>query len=681
MGTLNAKITEIKGIGQKKAGLFNKLGLFSLRDLISYFPRAYQDRTHISKIKDILSGEDICIEAALISPPKLSNIRKGLSLVKFRVSDGTGLLDITYFNQPWVSSRLKTGEKYVFYGKVGGNLIQKSMTNPVFETSDSTPKLTRRITPVYRLTAGLGQQFLSDVISESLELAKNSFPEVLPESILSAYNLAPAKYAYQNIHSPQSAEALEISRRRLIFEELFILTMGLRMMKTPINTVGLPMSPPPPDHFLSKLPFKLTKAQLRVISDISEDISSGRQMNRLIQGDVGSGKTLVGAAAAWFAASNGYQTAFMVPTEILASQHLEELEPLFAKLGLRVGILSGSMTAKNKRDVKELIRTGHYHLIIGTHALITDNVEFNKLGLIVTDEQHRFGVKQRSALFEKGNSPHVLVMSATPIPRTLALIIYGDLDISIIDELPPGRTPIETFAVDEAMRARINKFIRKLVGEGRQVYIVCPLVDDPEGLDDGRKAVEAYAEQLATDVFPDLRVSLVHGKMPQKKKDSAMADFASHKTDILVSTTVIEVGINVPNATLMIVENAERFGLSQLHQLRGRVGRGRHKSYCVLFSESPNEVAKARLDIMCKTTDGFLISEEDLKIRGPGDFFGNRQHGMPILKIADLATDSAIMRSAVSAADETLAADPELSLPRHQALRSSVDNMLEAIKN
>jgi len=389
---------------------------------------------------------------------------------------------------------------------------------------------------------------------------------------------------------------------------------------------------------------------------------------------------MIAAAAAWSASVNGYQTALMAPTEILAVQHYDELSPLFEKLGFRTGLLTGSMTPKQKRETRELIRTGYYHLIIGTHALITEDVEFSSLGLVITDEQHRFGVRQRSALSAKGSEPHMLVMSATPIPRTLALILYGDLDISVVDELPPGRKPVDTFAVDESMRERINRFIRKLVGEGRQVYIVCPLVDDPEGLDDGRKAVEAYTKKLSEEVFPDLRVGFVHGKLKQKDKDAVMNEFVAGNIDILVSTTVIEVGINVPNAALMIVENAERFGLSQLHQLRGRVGRGKHKSYCILFSQSKNEATKARLDIMTKTTDGFVISEEDLKFRGPGDFFGDRQHGMPELKIADLSTDSETLREAADAAIDLLVSDPDLSSPENAELRTAIHAMLETIQ-
>jgi len=677
---LSTDIRFVKGIGEKKAKLMNKLGLFTMRDLISYFPRAYEDRTSIKKIAELELDESVCVEAGLVAAPRLSHVRKGLSVVKFRISDGTGILDVTCFNQPWLKDKLRTGELYIFYGKVGGNLLRREMTNPVFEAPDSPARLTRRIKPIYRLCAGISQQLISDAVSQGLSLIGDAFPEPLPDKIREEHHLAYARFAYENIHSPASAEALEIARRRLTFEELFILTLGLRLMRSAKNTDGLRINSPPLSDFTRILPFSLTSAQNRAIDDIFSDMSSGRPMNRLVQGDVGSGKTMIAAAAAWSASVGGYQTALMAPTEILAVQHYEELCPLFGKLGFRTGLLTGSMTPKQKREVRELIRSGYYHLIIGTHALITEDVEFSSLGLVITDEQHRFGVRQRSALFAKGTLPHMLVMSATPIPRTLALILYGDLDISVVNELPPGRKPVDTFAVDESMRERINRFIRKLVGEGRQVFIVCPLVDDPEGLDDGRKAVEAYTKKLSEEVFPELRVGFVHGKLKQKEKDAVMNEFAAGNIDILVSTTVIEVGINVPNAALMIVENAERFGLSQLHQLRGRVGRGKHKSYCVLFSQSKNEATKARLEIMSKTTDGFIISEEDLKLRGPGDFFGDRQHGMPRLKIANLSTDSETLREAADAAIGLLLRDPDLSSPDNAALRAAVHAMLETIQ-
>lgn len=675
---LNTDIRMIRGIGDKKAKLLNKLGLFTLLDLLQYFPRAYQDRTKVLSIRDAPLTEEVCIEASPVASPVLSHIRTGLDLLKLRCSDGTGLLDLTFFNQRWLKDRLKPGETYVFYGKVQGTPLRKEMVNPLFESVQDTPRITRRITPVYRLTAGVGQLLIADAVREGLALLRDDFPEPIPESVRASQKLAFARYAYENIHAPASAEALELSRRRLIFEELFLLTLALRLIKSPVSTPG-PVMSAPVTEFLHAIPYRLTGAQSRAVGDILCDLSSGRPMNRLIQGDVGSGKTLVAAAAAFVAVKSGFQAALMAPTEILAAQHAEALSPLFFPLGVRVGLLTGSMTPKQKRLIKQEIEAGEIDLVIGTHALLTEDVQYFNLGLVITDEQHRFGVKQRTALSAKGLNTHVLVMSATPIPRTLALILYGDLDISVIDELPPGRTPVETYTVDEQKRDRIHRFIQKLVGEGRQAYIVCPLVEDPEGLDDGRKAVEAYTKHLSEAVFPDLHIGYVHGKMPQRQKDAVMSDFVAGRLDILVATTVIEVGINVPNAALMVIENAERFGLSQLHQLRGRIGRGAHQSYCILFSEAKNEASLSRLQIMRGTTDGFLIAEEDLKLRGPGEFFGNRQHGMPKFRIADLATDTETLREAAASAIALLSEDPDLSAPGHAPLKEQVATLLDAI--
>lgn len=677
---LTTDIRYIKGVGEKKAKLLNKLGLFTMADLISYFPRTYEDRTEIKKISKLQLDDATCVKASLVGVPKLSHIRRQLNVLKFQVSDGTGILNITYFNQPWMKDRVKTDETYIIFGKVSGNLLRREMINPSIEPVDSQPRLTRRIKPVYRLTKGVSQQIVADTIERCLNLLDDNLPEPLPESIRQKYNLAHSRFAYENIHMPSSKYALATARKRFIFEELFILTLGLRLMGSTSIREGLKIQIPPISDFTNLLPYALTSAQERTINEVFSDMSSGGSMNRLVQGDVGSGKTIVAAAAAWAVAANGHQVAFMAPTEILAAQHFESLERLFTELGFRIGLLTGQMTAKQKREARELIKSGYYQLAIGTHALITENVEFQSLGLVITDEQHRFGVRQRAALSSKGNIPHTLVMSATPIPRTLALILYGDLDVSVIDELPPGRKQVDTYAVGESMRERIYRFIRRLVSEGRQVFIVCPLVDDPEGLDDGRKAVEEYAKQLSDDMFPDLRIGFVHGRLKQKDKDAVMRSFADGKLDILVSTTVIEVGINVPNASLMLVENAERFGLSQLHQLRGRVGRGEHKSYCILMSDSKSEANLARLRIMTKTSDGFVISSEDLKLRGPGDFFGDRQHGLPKLKIADLADDAEALKDAANAAVNLIERDPDLSLPENSALRAAVFEMVEKFR-
>jgi len=678
---LTTDVRYLKGVGEKKAKLFYKLGLFTIGDLLTYFPRSYEDRSSIKKIHELEPDTSVCIEGCLVSAPRLTQVRQQLSIIRFQVSDGTDLLDVTCFNQPWLKNKLETGVKYVFFGKVTGNLIRREMVNPSIEPSDSPPRLTRRIKSIYRLRAGISQQMLSDTIEQCLRIVGDNIPDPLPESVKQKHQLAHARFAYENIHIPSSGYALETARRRLIFEELFILTLGLRLMRSAGTASGPDIKVPALDDFMRQLPFELTSAQERAIRDIFSDMSSGRSMNRLIQGDVGSGKTIVAAAAAWASVSNGYQCALMAPTEILATQHFEELEPLFGKFGFRTALLTGSMSAKQKREVKELIKSGFYHLIIGTHALITEDTEYSNLGLVITDEQHRFGVRQRAALTAKGEVPHTLVMSATPIPRTLALIMYGDLDVSVIDELPPGRKRVNTYAVDESKRDRIYNFIRRLVAEGRQVFIVCPLVEDPEGLDDGRKAVEAYTKQLSEEIFPDLRIGFVHGKLRQSDKDAVMKSFVEGKIDILVSTTVIEVGINVPNASLMIVENAERFGLSQLHQLRGRVGRGKHESYCILISDSKNEATLSRLSIMTNTNDGFVISEEDLKLRGPGDFFGDRQHGIPKLKIADLADNADTLREAAYAALELLNDDPELTSSENMKLRKAVFEMIDQFRS
>ena len=678
---LTTDVRYLKGVGEKKAKLFYNLGLFTIGDLLTYFPRSYEDRSSIKKIHELEPDTSVCIEGCLVSAPRLTQVRQQLSIIRFQVSDGTDLLDVTCFNQPWLKNKLETGVKYVFFGKVTGNLIRREMVNPSIEPSDSPPRLTRRIKSIYRLRAGISQQMLSDTIEQCLRIVGDNIPDPLPESVKQKHQLAHARFAYENIHIPSSGYALETARRRLIFEELFILTLGLRLMRSAGTASGPDIKVPALDDFMRQLPFELTSAQERAIRDIFSDMSSGRSMNRLIQGDVGSGKTIVAAAAAWASVSNGYQCALMAPTEILATQHFEELEPLFGKFGFRTALLTGSMSAKQKREVKELIKSGFYHLIIGTHALITEDTEYSNLGLVITDEQHRFGVRQRAALTAKGEVPHTLVMSATPIPRTLALIMYGDLDVSVIDELPPGRKRVNTYAVDESKRDRIYNFIRRLVAEGRQVFIVCPLVEDPEGLDDGRKAVEAYTKQLSEEIFPDLRIGFVHGKLRQSDKDAVMKSFVEGKIDILVSTTVIEVGINVPNASLMIVENAERFGLSQLHQLRGRVGRGKHESYCILISDSKNEATLSRLSIMTNTNDGFVISEEDLKLRGPGDFFGDRQHGIPKLKIADLADNADTLREAAYAALELLNDDPELTSPENMKLRKAVFEMIDQFRS
>ena len=677
MSDLNTDVRYIKGIGEKKAQALNKLGVFSLRDLVSFFPRKYEDRSETKPIALTCDGESVCVEAMVADTPRLTRVRRGLDLVKLRAVDDSGVLDITYFNMPYAKDNLHRGESYVFYGKVEANGPRRSMINPVAEKAEGERKVTGRIVPVYRVAQGLSQRVMQQAVRQGLDACLSELPDVLPHSVRERNQLAQTAYAFENIHFPADFEALELARRRLIFEELFVLACALgRMRGERSRESGIRMDKSDLDRFWSALPFAPTGAQRRAVEEALRDMDSGAVMNRLVQGDVGSGKTLVAAALIWHCAENGYMSAFMAPTEILADQHYHTLTELLMPLGLRVGKLTGAMTAKEKRVVREQLKAGELDLVIGTHALFSADVEYEKLGLVVTDEQHRFGVGQRSALIGKGQKPHVLVMSATPIPRTLALIIYGDLDVSIIDELPPGRQKVDTFAVDESYRARLNGFIRKLVGEGRQVFVVCPMVEENDDLPQKLKSAEEHAQELQKE-FPDLRVACVHGKMKPKDKESVMASMVAGETDILVATTVIEVGVDVPNAALIVVENAERFGLSQLHQLRGRVGRGQHKSWCILVSDNDGEENRARLGIMTKTNDGFKISEEDLRLRGPGDFFGPRQHGLPEMHVADLGADVNVLQKAQQEATLLLANDPALAAPEHAALRESVERLLK----
>ncbi len=534
--------------------------------------------------------------------------------------------------------------------------------------------------PIYPLTAGISQLLLSRAIRQGLDSCADILPDCLPDGVRQAHQLCRVNYAYENIHFPESPEALDIARRRLAFEELFFFAIGLKLLRSRRETVSVePFQPVDMAPFYNALPFTLTDAQRRCVEEAIADMQSGKPMNRLCQGDVGSGKTMVAAACVYFCIKNGRQAALMAPTELLAEQHYRGLAPLLERLNIRCALLTGSTTVKTKRSVTAQLATGEIDFAIGTHALISGGVAYADLGLVVTDEQHRFGVAQRTALAEKGEHPHTLVMSATPIPRTLALILYGDLDVSVIDQLPPGRKPIETYAVTSAYHPRLYAFIRKQVEAGRQVYIVCPMVSENDELPDERKAVTEYAQKLQTEIFPDLKVAFVHGKMKATEKDAVMSAFAAGETDILVSTTVIEVGVDVPNANLMVVENAERFGLSQLHQLRGRVGRGAHQSYCVLVSDNKNDETRQRLKAMTKTADGFKIAEEDLRLRGPGDFFGLRQHGLPGLRVADLGCDTRLLAEAQSAADGLLAEDPALT--HHPATAERVRKLFQQSEN
>jgi len=675
---LNTEVSALRGVGPARAKALSRLGIETLGGFIRFYPRAYEDRTRFSPISALVPGASVCVTATVAAPPRLHRISGGRDLVKARAVDDTGALDITFFNRAYVKNQLVPGRTYIFFGEVTGTARRPEMINPIFEPADK-PQATGRLVPVYPLSAGLTQSFMASCARRALDALGDTPKDPLPVDILQTYKLASLRFALENIHFPSSAEALEIARRRLVFEELFIFSAALSYMRRGRKSAeGRALGEHDLEEFFSKLPFTLTNAQKRAIREATADMRRGVPMSRLVQGDVGSGKTVVAAACCWYAWKSGCQSAFMAPTEILAAQHEKTLIRLLEPHGIRVALLTGSLPAKRKRTVLEQLQLGEIDVVVGTHALISEGVKFYDLALVVTDEQHRFGVNQRSALSRKGEHPHVLVMSATPIPRTLALILYGDLDISVIDELPPGRTPVETYAVGERMRARVYNFVRKLVSEGRQVYIVCPMVEESEAADLDLKSVSEYAEHLRKNVFPDLSVGLVHGKLRPNEKDAVMSDFAAGKIDILVATTVIEVGVDVPNATLMIVENADRFGLSQLHQLRGRVGRGQHKSYCILFEGGGGEVARERLKILTETTDGFKIAEEDLRLRGPGDFFGSRQHGLPGLRIASLATDMAALSLAQKAAHDLLEKDPELKLPEHQVLKNAVEELISA---
>ena len=658
--TRETPLTGLPGVGPARAKKLEKLGLHTLGDTLEHLPQRYEDRRACCAIADAPEDRPCCISAVVAAQPRVSFVRRGLSLVKVRAVDGTGTVFITFFNQDYIREVMCTGQTYVFYGTVErqGNLF--SMTNPVFEREGSS-RFTGLIMPVYPLTAGISNNLLAGLTRRAVDECLDGLPEVLPARLRKAHQLCQIQYARKHIHYPASFEELAIARRRLVFEELFILTCGLAQLKDRRGQGSGRVLAGEPEAFTALLPFAPTGAQRRAMEDIAGDLRSGKVMNRLVQGDVGSGKTAVAAYGAWTAARNGVQCAMMAPTELLAEQHARTLERLLSPAGVRVALLTA---------LRPFVKEQRY-------AKLDKAIQIAK--------QHRFGVAQRSALAEKGGvvPPHVLVMSATPIPRTLALIVYGDLDVSVINELPPGRTPVKTVLVGENKRQSMYGFVRKQAAEGRQVYIVCPSVEENGGAgwEDGPsldlKAVTAYARELSERVFPDLRVGFVHGRLKSREKEAVMSSFAGGGLDVLVSTTVIEVGVDVPNASLMIIENAERFGLSQLHQLRGRVGRGTHESWCVLVTSSRSETARERLKALCATNDGFEIAEKDFQLRGPGDLFGTRQHGLPQLKVADFAADMELLKEAQAAAEELIAADPELKKPSHRLLKRRVRELFE----
>ena len=673
MARLSDPVTLLRGVGPTKAKQFAALNIFTLGDLICHFPRGYEDRTKLVQVAQLEVDKPACFRAMVMNTPRTNHIRKGLDLTKVQVADHTGRINLTFFNAKYAVEHLEYGREYIFYGTLTGDYSGYGMTNPVFEAPDSDAVTTRRVMPIYPLTAGLSNASVVKAVCQALAVCDPP-EEILPPEIRQRYDILDAEQAYRIIHQPASMAQAEAARKRMIFEEFFVFSAGLSLMRAArTEKRTAPYTNQELSAFYERLPFTLTGAQMRAIGEILEDFKKGVPMNRLVQGDVGSGKTMVAAAAAYCASLNGCQSALMAPTEILAEQHYSSLSSIFEPMGISVALLTGSMSVKEKKAVREALETGETRIAVGTHALISESTVFQNLGLVITDEQHRFGVGQRSRLSAKGEAPHLLVMSATPIPRTLALLMYGDLDVSILDELPPGREPVDTFLVGESYRARINAFIRKQVAEGHQCFVVCPAVEENDGLD--IKSATVWAETLQQTVFPDLRIALLHGQMKGIEKEAAMAAFARQEADVLVATTVIEVGVDVPNATLMVIEDADRFGLSQLHQLRGRVGRGSAKSYCILTTHNRNSETIQRLKALCKTTDGFKIAEEDLKLRGPGDFFGSRQSGLPAFRMADLSFDLATLKQAQAASAHWIDANGTSDTPEAAALRERIGEL------
>lgn len=665
-------VSSLSGIGAKRAEQFEKLGVRSVGELIRFYPRTYEDWSTVEKIENLQNGGTYCIRAVLGAPVSNAMLSGGRILSKAKVYDDTGTLQLVFFNNRYISQMLTQGTEYFFFGKITADNYGVQMLSPAFaKVSEGT-----MIHPVYRTTAGLVSKTIANAVRNALKLLPEQVNDPLPGQVRHSFGLCGLKQALYDIHFPQNREALDAARKRLITEELLVLNLGMRNLKGHHRGIsGIRIKKDYSAAFETLLPFTLTNAQRRSIADCIADITQNQApMNRLVQGDVGSGKTAVAASVCYTVVKNGFQAAFMAPTEILARQHYETFQKLLANTDLRVALLTGSMKESEKKKIRTELSQGSIDLVIGTHALITDKTEFNNLGLAVTDEQHRFGVAQRAKLLGKGENPHLLVMSATPIPRTLGLIIFGDLDISVIDELPPSRKPVKTVMVNTSRRKQIYNFICSEIKSGRQAYIVCPLVE--EGELDNVASAEEYAAELMLSEFSDIPVGMVHGKMKSEEKEAVMARFASGEYPLLVATTVIEVGVDVPNASVMMIENAERFGLSQLHQLRGRVGRGEFQSYCVLVSDKKNPLTTARLEVMCATNDGFKIADEDLKMRGPGDFFGERQHGLPQLSIADFA-DKKSLELSQKIADYILFVYKDLRNEELRLLKAEIDRLFE----
>ena len=677
MSLYNVPITKLSGIGEKRTSLFHKLGIYSVGDMIEYYPRSYENWSDTVPIADAPTGERCVVRATVKTPVSTVRISGGRLMSKVGIGDDTGHLNLVFFNNKYLSSMLKYGEEYFFMGKIAPDRYGRQMVSPEF----SPVKNSDNMTPVYNLTAGLNNHVMIKAARSALDMLPEVLRDPIPYDVLIKYNLCPLDYALRNIHFPADLRVMETARRRLVFEELLTLNLGMRMMKDRSREdTAIHMPEDHTEEFISRLPFELTGAQRRAIRDCVDDMrDKPSPMNRLIQGDVGSGKTAVCAAVCWNCVKNGYQAAFMAPTEILAKQHYDNYCRMFSKAGVTVELLTGSMTAAEKRKARERIESGESDIVIGTHALLSESTVFCRLGCAITDEQHRFGVKQRARLASKGDHPHVLVLSATPIPRTLGLIIYGDLDITIIDEMPPGRTEVDTYFIGTDKRDRALGFVKKQVDEGHQAYIVCPLVEDGEAETELENAND-YAAELMLGPFCDYPVGILHGKMKSKDKESVMEQFVNGDISILVATTVVEVGVDVKNATVMMIENADRFGLSTLHQLRGRVGRGKDKSYCILVSDNTGDNTGQRLNTMCRTNNGFEIADMDLKLRGPGDFFGNRQHGLPQLAIADLS-DTETLAQSQEAAEYLLKQSPDLSDESVRLLRAKIHRLFTETEN
>ena len=668
---LERSVVYVKGVGPKRAELFEKVGVSTVYDLLQYCPRDYIDLSAPCEIKNAQGEDPLVIRARVVKKMPPARIRKGLTVCKAVFTDDTDDITVTLYNQEYLFASLKEGEDYILYGKVTGNMVRREMNSPMV-FSAASPDL---ILPVYPLTEGLSQNIIRKAVRGALDLVLGEVEDRMPQYVRDSCRMCSLACAWENIHFPKSLYGAHEARRRLIFDELLIHSLAIAYQRQNEDSdSNYIMQAQPLEEFTSALPFTLTKTQLRSLNDCTVAMRGAHRMNRLIQGDVGCGKTVVAAGAAWFAYKNGYQSCVMAPTEILAAQHYKTFKSLLEPLGVRVALLTGSLTPKNKRVLKEQIAAGEFDVIVGTHALFSESTHFSDLALVITDEQHRFGVEQRAALSAKGRNPHRLVMSATPIPRTLALILYGDLDISVINELPAGRKPISTYAVTGKMRERAFGFVKKQLEMGRQGYVVCPMIDESESdLND----VTSYSQKLAQGAFADYKVGLLHGRMSAAEKEEVMNGFKRGEIDLLVATTVVEVGVDVPNASVMVIENADRFGLSQLHQLRGRVGRGEWESFCILITDNTSPECVQRMKIISKTSDGFKIAEEDLKLRGPGDFFGTHQHGLPAFKLADLTRDMQLLQTAQQMSKSIIESDPQLKRADHRIMRELTQRLMQ----